>query len=104
MATSAFDPGSQILGLLRTFRTHPPLPSTQVGRRPVLLVVENDNTFNSIRAELAADPGPVGHVAWGVGGRSRHLCARALNCPGLPGCDTSAIWTLTGCASRGTPP
>jgi len=56
------------------------LPSTQVGRRPVLLVVENDNTFNSIRAELAADPGPVGHVAWGVGGRSRHLCARALNC------------------------
>jgi hypothetical protein len=47
---------------------HPPLPSTQVGDGPVLLVVENDNTFNSIRAARTGDPGPVGHVAWGVGG------------------------------------
>jgi Uncharacterized protein conserved in bacteria C-term(DUF2220) len=82
MATSAFDPGRLTLGHLRTFRTHPPLPSTQVGDGPVLLVVENDNTFNSIRAALVRDPGPVGHVAWGVGGAFE---ASVRTCADLPG-------------------
>jgi hypothetical protein len=68
VATGVFGPGRLTLDLLRTFRTHPPLPSVQVGDGPVLLVVENDNTFNSIRSTLAADPGPVGFLAWGAGG------------------------------------
>jgi Uncharacterized protein conserved in bacteria C-term(DUF2220) len=60
----------------------PPLPSTQVGDGPVLLVVENDNTFNSIRAALTGDPGPVGHVVWGVGGAFE---AAVRTCADLPG-------------------
>ncbi|MFD3400094.1 Wadjet anti-phage system protein JetD domain-containing protein [Kribbella sp. NPDC058693] len=68
LSTGVFGPGRLTLELLRTFRTHPPLPSVRIGNGPVLLVVENDNTFNSIRSTLATNPGPVGHLAWGAGG------------------------------------
>jgi Uncharacterized protein conserved in bacteria C-term(DUF2220) len=66
--TGLFTPGRLDLALLRTFRTKPPLPVSQVGAGPVLLVVENDNTFHSLRTVLAESPGRVGLVAWGAGG------------------------------------
>ncbi|QSE87853.1 hypothetical protein JWS13_04125 (plasmid) [Rhodococcus pseudokoreensis] len=71
--TTLFGPGRITLDMLRTFRTHPPLAGTRVGDGPVLLVVENDNTFHSIRAALQGQVnesswGTVGYVAWGAGG------------------------------------
>jgi hypothetical protein len=68
LATTLFGPGRLTLDLLRTFQTHPPLAGTRVSDGPVLLVVENDATFHSVRAALSTDSGPVGHVAWGAGG------------------------------------
>jgi hypothetical protein len=82
LGTALFAPGRLTLGLLRTFRTHPPLPSVRVGDGPVLMVVENDNTFHSIRTVLAADPGPVGYVAWGAGAAFE---ASVRSCGDLPG-------------------
>lgn len=67
-ATTVFGPGRLTLEHLRTFRSHPPLPAVRVGSGPVLLVVENDDTFHSIRTVLTRDSGPVGYVAWGAGG------------------------------------
>ena len=68
LATGLFGSGRLTLGLLRTFRTHPPLPHVRVGEGSVLLVVENDNTFYSLRTVLTDNPGPVGVIAWGAGG------------------------------------
>lgn len=68
IATSLFAFGHLSLDLLRTFRTHPPLPSRHVGAGPVLLVVENEDTFHTLWDALMLDPGPVGHIAWGAGG------------------------------------
>ncbi len=68
LATGLFAPDRVTLELLRTFRTHPPLPHVRVGSGRVLLVVENDNTFHSLRAVLTENPGPVGVIAWGAGG------------------------------------
>lgn len=68
LLTGVFGRHRLTLNLLRTFRTHPPLPNVRIGSGPVLLVVENDNTFSSIRATLELDPGPVGYLAWGAGG------------------------------------
>ncbi len=68
LTTSVFAPDRLTLTHLRTFRTHPPLPAVRVGDGPVLLVVENDDTFHSVRTTLADDPGQVGHIAWGAGG------------------------------------
>lgn len=84
LATTAFGPGRLTLELLRTFRSHPPLPVVRVGNGPVLLVVENDDTFSSIRTALSADPGAVGHVAWGAGGAFE---ASVRSCGDLPGVD-----------------
>lgn len=83
LATNVFARERLSLALLRTFRTHPPLPVVRVGDGPVLLVVENDNTFHSIRTALATDPGPVGHVAWGAGGAFEASVRSAGDLPGL---------------------
>lgn len=82
LATTVFAPGRLSFDLLRTFRSHPPLPVTRVGGGPVLLVVENDDTFSSIRTVLSTAPGPVGHVAWGAGGAFE---ASVRSCGDLPG-------------------
>jgi hypothetical protein len=68
LGTGVFAPGRLTLAHLRTFRTHPPLPHVKVGDGPVLLVAENDDTFNSLLTVLRSAPGPVGRVAWGAGG------------------------------------
>lgn len=83
LTTNVFAPDRLSLALLRTFRTHPPLPVVRVGDGPVLLVVENDNTFHSVRTVLAEDPGPVGHVAWGAGGAFEASVRSAGDLPGL---------------------
>ncbi|MGL5861847.1 MAG: Wadjet anti-phage system protein JetD domain-containing protein [Phycicoccus sp.] len=82
LSTTVFAPNRLTLDLLRTFRSHPPLPVVRVGDGPVLLVVENDDTFHSIRTVLVTDPGPVGHVAWGAGGAFE---ASVRSCGDLPG-------------------
>ena len=68
LPTSLFAPGRLTLALLRTFRSHPPLPVRQVGDGPVLLVVENSDTFHSLCRALTQVPCAVGLVAWGGGG------------------------------------
>lgn len=80
--TQAFAPGRLTLGHLRTYRVHPPLPAARIGDGPVLLVVENDNTYDTLRRTLLPDPGPVGHIAWGGGGAFE---ASVRSCPDLPG-------------------
>ena len=82
LLTGVFGPGRLSLEMLRTFRTHPPLPSVKVGQGPVLLVVENDNTFHSLRVALEAEPGAVGYLAWGAGGAFE---ASVRSCGDLPG-------------------
>lgn len=85
LATTAFAPDRLTLPLLRTLRSHPPLPVVRVGDGPVLLVVENDDTFHSIRTALSGCyAGPVGHVAWGAGGAFE---ASVRSCGDLPGVD-----------------
>lgn len=83
LTTNVFAPERLSLTLLRTFRTHPPLPVVRIGDGPVLLVVENDDTFHSIRTVLATDPGPVGHVAWGAGGAFEASVRSVGDLPGV---------------------
>jgi len=84
LVTTAFGPDRLTLELLRTFRSHPPLPVVRVGDGPVLLVIENEDTFSSIRTVLSTTPGPVGHVAWGAGGAFE---ASVRTCGDVPGVD-----------------
>lgn len=83
LTTNVFASDRLTLDLLRTFRTHPPLPVVRVGDGPVLLVIENDNTFHSVRTTLVTDPGPVGHVAWGAGGAFEASVRSAGDLPGV---------------------
>jgi hypothetical protein len=90
--TSLFAPGRLTLAMLRTVRTHPPLASTRVGGGPVLLVVENDNTFFSIVEVLKNIPAhrtTIGHVAWGCGGAFE---ASVRSCRTLPGVERVAYF------------
>ncbi|MBO4236613.1 MULTISPECIES: DUF2399 domain-containing protein [Pseudonocardia] len=67
----AFDgplPGGLTPEVLRARRVVPPLHRERLpGGGPVLLVVENADTLDSLRRALAPDPGPVGGLAWGAG-------------------------------------
>ncbi len=65
--TSLFERDRLTLDLLRARRVTPPIHTTRVGDGPILLVVENSDTFDSLRAVLTANPGHVGLVAWGAG-------------------------------------
>jgi hypothetical protein len=66
--TSLFGVGRLTFELLRTFRSHPPLPAIRVGDGPVLLVVENEDTFSTLLTCARRDAGEIGWVAWGAGG------------------------------------
>lgn len=68
LATSLFEPGRLSLGLLRTYRSHPPLSVRRVGDGPVLLVVENADTFHSLGLVLPGRRSAVGQIGWGGGG------------------------------------
>lgn len=67
IGTSLFGPGRLTLELLRTYRVTLPLHVTSVGPGDVLLVVENSDTFDSLRRALSQAPGRVGTLAWGAG-------------------------------------
>ena len=67
VGTSLFGPGRLTLELLRTYRVTLPLHVTSVGPEDVLLVVENSDTFDSLRRALSEAPGRVGTLAWGAG-------------------------------------
>ncbi|HKR50387.1 MAG TPA: Wadjet anti-phage system protein JetD domain-containing protein [Pseudonocardiaceae bacterium] len=67
VGTSLFGPGRLTLGLLRTYRVTVPLHVTSVSAGDVLLVVENSDTFDSLRRALTEEPGRVGTLAWGAG-------------------------------------
>ncbi|MBW0104481.1 DUF2399 domain-containing protein [Pseudonocardia sp. KRD291] len=55
------------LDVLRAYRVTLPLHRASVGPGPILLVVENSDTFDSLRRVLADRPGAVGEVGWGAG-------------------------------------
>ncbi|MFE5564828.1 Wadjet anti-phage system protein JetD domain-containing protein [Amycolatopsis japonica] len=68
MSTTLFGEGRLSLELLRARRVAPGFIVETVGPGPVLLVVENSDTFDSLVSVLAAEPGDVGMVGWGAGG------------------------------------
>lgn len=66
-ATGLFGPSRVTLDMLRARRIAPPIHTVRVGDGPILLVVENSDTFDSLRTTLTATPGRVGLVGWGAG-------------------------------------
>ncbi|MFC3453066.1 Wadjet anti-phage system protein JetD domain-containing protein [Amycolatopsis speibonae] len=68
MNTTLFGEGRLSLELLRARRVAPGFIVEAVGPGPVLLVVENSDTFDSLVSVLTAEPGDVGRVGWGAGG------------------------------------
>jgi hypothetical protein len=48
-----------------------------------MVVVENDNTFHSVHHVLTEEPGPVGHIAWGVGGTFEASVRSTDDLPGV---------------------
>jgi hypothetical protein len=77
-----FGPGRLSLTQLRAYRSRPPLPALRVGDGPVLLVVENSDTFETLARLLGDDPGDVGHVAWGAGAAFEASVASVGRLPG----------------------
>lgn len=67
LTSGLFGPGRLTLDLLSAYRALPPLPSAHLGPGPVALVVENSDTFDSIRRVLLSDPGDIGVLVWGAG-------------------------------------
>jgi hypothetical protein len=83
LTTSVFRPDRLSLDLLRTFRARPPLPSRRLGDGPVLLVVENSDTFDTLARVLTADPGQVGQIAWGAGAAFEASVVSVADLPGI---------------------
>lgn len=84
--TTLFTTDRLTLPLLRTFRTSPPLAGERLGEGPVLLVIENDNTYYSARVVLQGlptGPEPVGHIAWGVGAGFEASVRSTSTLPGI---------------------
>ncbi|MGH3887718.1 MAG: Wadjet anti-phage system protein JetD domain-containing protein [Pseudonocardiaceae bacterium] len=67
VGTSLFRRGRLTLELLQTYRVTLPLHVISVGPGDVLLVVENSDTFDSLRRALSETPSRVGTLAWGAG-------------------------------------
>jgi hypothetical protein len=78
-----FRPGRLSLTQLRAYRSRPPLPAVQVGDGPVLLVVENSDTFETLARLLDDGPGDVGHVAWGAVAAFEASVASVGRLPGI---------------------
>lgn len=83
VGTALFGPDRLSLSVLRTFRAHPPLPARRVGTGPVLLVVENSDTFTTLHSALSERPGQVGWVAWGAGKAFIASVAAVADLPGI---------------------
>ncbi len=65
--TDLFGPGRLTLDLLGARRVTPPFHRVRVSAGPILLVVENSDTFDSLQSALRSRPGRVGLVGWGAG-------------------------------------
>jgi hypothetical protein len=65
--TDLFAPGRLTFGLLATRRVAPPFHAVRVSGGHTLLVIENSDTFDSLRTALQSRPGRVGLVGWGAG-------------------------------------
>jgi hypothetical protein len=83
LTTTVFGPDRLTLDLLRTFRARPPLPSRWLGDGPVLLVVENSDTFDTLARVLTPDPGLVGRIAWGAGAAFEASVVSVADLPGI---------------------
>ncbi|MEV6829271.1 Wadjet anti-phage system protein JetD domain-containing protein [Amycolatopsis sp. NPDC051102] len=68
MGTALFGDGRLSLDLLRARRVAPGFIMESVGDGPILLMVENSDTFDSLVSALRREPGNVGLVGWGAGG------------------------------------
>jgi hypothetical protein len=66
-ATGLFGPGRLTLDLLHARRIAPPIHTIRVGDGPILLIVENSDTFDSLRNSLTTSPARVGLIGWGAG-------------------------------------
>lgn len=78
--TGLFGPGRLSWELLRCHPVHPPFVWRAVGAGSLLLVVENQATFDSLSRVLPGD-GPVGMLAYGAG---NHFTASVASATGLP--------------------
>jgi hypothetical protein len=61
-----FEPGRLTLSMLRCREVHPPFVHARISDRPVLLVLENSATYDTL-CRLLDGTGPVGAVAYGAG-------------------------------------
>lgn len=80
--TALFGPGRLSWELLRCHPVHPPFVWRRVGAGSLLLVVENQATFDSL-ARALPDDGPVGTLAYGAGNHFIASVASAVDLPGL---------------------
>ncbi|MCX4884663.1 Wadjet anti-phage system protein JetD domain-containing protein [Streptomyces sp. NBC_00847] len=62
-----FAPGRLTLDQLATYREPPPLAYRRLGDGDTVLVVENSDTYATLRDLLTPDPGHVGYIAFGAG-------------------------------------
>jgi hypothetical protein len=81
--TSLFGPDRLTLALLRARRVALPMHTVRVGDGPILLVVENSDTFDSLRTVLTRAPGRVRLVAWGAGTAFGASVASIATMPGV---------------------
>ncbi|WP_143101888.1 Wadjet anti-phage system protein JetD domain-containing protein [Amycolatopsis marina] len=68
MGTALFGDGRLSLDILRARRVAPNFIVESLGHGPLLLIVENSDTFDSLVSALRREPGNVGLVGWGAGG------------------------------------
>ncbi|MEU6372137.1 Wadjet anti-phage system protein JetD domain-containing protein [Streptomyces sp. NPDC046909] len=62
-----FAPGRLTLEQLATYREPPPLAHRRLGDGDTLLVVENSDTYATLRSLLEPAPGRIGYIAFGSG-------------------------------------
>ncbi|MEU6988014.1 Wadjet anti-phage system protein JetD domain-containing protein [Streptomyces sp. NPDC046324] len=79
---SLFAPGRLSLEQLATYREPPPLAHHRLGNGDTMLVVENSDTYATLRELLKPAPGRIGYIAFGSG---RAFEASVENIAELPG-------------------
>ncbi|MET8590395.1 Wadjet anti-phage system protein JetD domain-containing protein [Streptomyces sp. NPDC005078] len=77
-----FAPGRLTLKQLATYREPPPLAHRRLGDGDTMLVVENSDTYATLRNLLKPAPGRIGYIAFGSG---RAFEASVENTTELPG-------------------
>ncbi len=83
VATTLFAPGRLTLSTLFAERIPPPLAYERLGDGGIILVIENSDTFETIRSLLVRDCGQVGYVAFGGGHAFEASVARIARLDGV---------------------